>query len=255
MGENRKLFEEFQSLRDKLRGLEETMSDKIKEVDESMGRIQVLLQTPLKTVGSSKKDYSALNFATNTSTYISTTNIISDTITIATTTGTTSTILPSDELNLHTDTTTTTYTTNNNSNNIVDSIVYVEDDDYYSNSDDDAFLSSEDYDFVSSIQSTAFIGICLPPVLWNTSDISSLVTTILPKLQNNACQFRYLITVTRPMLSFKTTSVATNLRNYYNHIIRLTIYDILQYRIFFWDPGILYITNFYFYFTIYLLIP
>jgi len=193
-----------------------------------------------------------------TSSNIAATNDINDSIIIATTTGTTSTVLPSDNLNINLNThitTTTNNDTNNNSNNIVDSIVYVEDDDYYSNSDDDAFLSSEDYDFVSSIQSTAFIGICLPPVLWNTSDISSLVTTILPKLQNNACQFRYLITVTRPMLPFKTTSVPTNLRNYYNHIIRLTIYDIFQYRIFFWDPGILYITNFYFYFTIYLLIP
>jgi len=57
------------------------------------------------------------------------------------------------------------------------------------------------------------------------------------------------ITVTRPMPSFKATSDAINLMNYYNHIIRLTIYDIYLYVIFIWDPGILYITNLYFYFT------
>jgi len=80
MGENRKLFEEFQSLRDKLRGveksiknnlrgLEETMSDKFKEVD-------VLLQTPLRTAESSMTELSALKSETNTSTNIPTTNNI-----------------------------------------------------------------------------------------------------------------------------------------------------------------------------------
>jgi len=132
-----------------------------------------------------------------TTSTIPTNNIINDIITIATTTGTTSTTLPTVELNLLTDTTTNNNNNNSNSNNIVESIVNVEDDDYYSNSDDDAFLSSEDYDFVSSIQSSAFIGIYLPPLLWNACDNSSLGTTILTKLDNNICQFECFLTASR----------------------------------------------------------
>jgi len=154
-------------------------------------------------------------------------NILNDSIIIATSTGTTTTILPSDELNLNTDTTTTNNNNNNDNNNFVASIVYV-DDDYYSNSNYDAFLSSEDYDFVSSIQSTAFIGIYLPPILWNSFDISSLATTIFPKLENNVCQFQCLFTITSRNTSFKAATVLSNLRNYYNHVIRLTIYDIYK---------------------------
>jgi len=88
---------------------------------------------------------------------------INDSIIIATSTVSSSTILPSDNLNINNASTTNNNNIDNNDddNNINDnteSITYVEKESY-SNSDNDVFLASEDHDFVSSIQSSTFIGI------------------------------------------------------------------------------------------------
>jgi len=111
MGENRKLIKEIQATRDKLRVLEESIVDNLRGVGESMARMQVLLQMPLRTVESSKTELLALNSETNTSSNIPTPYILIDSIIIATSTGTSSSILPSDEPNLDT-------TTTSNSNDI-----------------------------------------------------------------------------------------------------------------------------------------
>jgi len=158
---------------------------------------------------------------------------------IATSTGSSSTILPSDKPNL--DTATALNNNDNNNNNNITFIVYVEVDYCSEYIDDDAFLSSEDYDFVFSIQSPTFFGICLPTL-----------ETISPKLVDKACKFQYFSNVTRQMQSSKASSVLFNLKNYYNYIIRLAIYNNYLYRIFLWDPGILDITHLDFHFAIYL---
>jgi len=94
---------------------------------------------------------------------------------------------------------------------------------------DDDFLTSEDYDFVSSIESATFRGICLTPILRNGCDSFSLAITISPKLDDAAYQYQYLSTITQWMSSYNAISEDTNLTIYYNHIIRLSNYDNYQY--------------------------
>jgi len=239
----KEMKESAERLEQKLQELAERRSEEMRDICER--HLDDMQMAMLKF-----KKYYVTEKNEETSSTIPTTNVISDIITIATTTGETATTLPSDEPNLHTDTdTTNNNSNNNNNNNIVESIVYMDDDNCYSNSDDESFLSSEDYDFVSSIQSSTFIGICLPPLLWNACDISSLATTILPKQQNKAYQSPYLFTITSRSNSFKAATVPSNVMNYYNPVIRLTVYDIYLYRIFIWDPGIMRIAHLYFYFT------
>jgi len=232
---------------------EEIKKEMRKSAERLEKKLQELAEDEMQNSMLRFKEYHITKKNEEISSNIAATNDINDSIIIATSTGTTATILPSVELNLHTDNTDTTNTNNNNNynnnNNNIASIAYVEK--YYCSeySDDDAFLASKDYDFVSSIQSTTSIGICLPPILWNTSNFSSLATTILPKLVNNAYQCKVLSTISSRSNTFKAVTVLSNLMNYYNFNIRFPFYNIYLYRIFIWDPGILYITNLYFYFT------
>jgi len=246
MGEFEQMFAMFKK---EMKISAERQDQKLREIAERRAEeMRDIFERHLEEIQNSMlrfKEYYIIKKNEETSSTIPTNNIINDTITIATTTGTTSTILPTDELNLNADTSNTTTTTNNNNindndnNNIYDnnteSFIYVEEE-CYLNSDND-FLTLEDYAFAYSIVGTTYTGIVKKNCASQIPSSLNFVTTVdvyhTPRTNT--------IMVTSSNIASDDTYII--LINYYNFNISFPIYKDFQYRIFMWDPGKLYIVE------------
>ena len=191
-----------------------------------------------------KAEFADLNQTTST---IGSTNSIAISIPNinATTTGPTSTILPTNLPNnseySSNDTDTDTDSTVNNdeyeddSENFIDSdyFIYEEEDvDEYSMEDD--FLNVEDYQFADSINNTSFTRIYLPSVFGTSYDSSVPSTPILATVHDS--KFTKLI-FSSEIFSGLTVSLLLNI---FNFNISVNVYNFNRYKILIWDPGILY---------------
>jgi len=191
MGDKLRGVEE--SKRVNFRELEESIVDKLRGLDESMTRMQLLLETPLKTVESSKTELSALNSETNIKTNTSpnkpTSSMLNNSIIIATSTGSSSFMLPSDQANLDTASDSNINIDNNdkdnNENDNTESFVY-EEEESCSNSDDDS-LTPKVYFLADSISSSPYSGIYLVPVVFKS--LSSLSFSSNSKDSFDYCKF------------------------------------------------------------------
>jgi len=164
-------------------------------------------------------------------------------ITIATSAGTTSTILPPDELNLNTDTTTTT--TNNNNNNINDNdnnniydnntefFIYVDEECYLNSADD--FLTLEDYAFAYSIVGTTYTGIVMKNCASQIPSSLNFVTTV------DVYHTPWTNTIMVTSTNIVSDDIYMILIKYYNFNDSFFYYNIYQHKVFFWDPGIIFI--------------
>jgi len=118
-----------------------------------MGRMQLLLQMPLWIVEYSNANYSALNYETNSSPNIPTINILNDSIIIATSTGSSLSILPIEQPNLNITSTLINNIDNNDkdnsNNNNVENFVCQEEV-YYTISSEESLLTTEDYEITAS---------------------------------------------------------------------------------------------------------
>ena len=161
---------------------------------------------------------------------IDTTNILDS----ATYTGTTSTITPSIPSTDNETTSTLIYNYDNNNNS--QSFIYEEE----SSNFDETFLSTEDYDFIDTIQSPTFSGISLPSLFYDSSKYSSLPIPTLSDVYNSASVSSGLTISTQKSVSCQPISGAAELHLLAkdNSNSRLLIYVINLYIIFVWDPGI-----------------
>ena len=151
----------------------------------------------------------------------------------ATTTGTISTILPS---NPSTKLDSISKNNSNDNNNNSQSVIYEEE----SCNFDETFLSTEDYDFIDTIQSPTFSGISLPSLFYDSSKYSTLPIPTSSDVYNSASVSSGLTITTQKSVSCQPISGAAEL-----HLLakdntnsRLLIYVINLYIIFFWDTGI-----------------
>jgi len=157
----------------------------------------------------------------------------------ATFTGTTaSTILPSNpSTKLYSISNNNNNSNNNNhdNNNESQPVIYEEE----SCNFDETFLSTEDYDFIDTIQSPTFSGISLPSLFYDSSKYSSLPIPTLSDVYNSVTVSSGLTINNQESLS-RQPILGVNevlLVNKYNFDRRLSVYINYQYRIFFWDPG------------------
>ena len=176
------------------------------------------------------------NNSSSVTSTIDTTNIL-DT---ATYTGTTSTITPAiPSTDNETISTIIINYDNNSSNNNSQAIVY-EEESLAPNSIDETFLTTEDYEFVESIRSPTFSGVCLPLFFYDPSNYTTTPVTTLANQDDLVIPSQALVENSQKVSFIKLYFDATNshILNEENSNSRLLFYIINMYVIFVWDPGI-----------------
>jgi len=127
---------------------------------------------------------------------------------------------------------------NNNNNNNSQSIIY-EGESCTLNSDEN-YLSTQDYDFVDSIQSPTFSGIFLPSLCYDSSKYSIFLMPSSYDEYNSVTASSDLTIIVHKSLSCQPISGATEsllvIKDKFNS--RLSVYAFNLYVIFKWDPGI-----------------
>jgi len=225
----------FDSLEEMLKREFEALGAKLDQEFKALGiSIENMLRNAAQSVGSQNAldICSAADSVTTVTTSKSNTN--NEISKIATFTGTTaSTILPS---NPSTKLDSISKNNSNDNNNNSQSFIYEEE----SCNFDETFLSTEDYDFIDTIQSPTFSGISLPSLFYDSSKYSSLPIPTLSDVYNSASVSSGLTISAQKSVSCQPISGAAELHLLAkdNSNSRLLFYIINMYVIFVLDPGI-----------------